>query len=218
MNKKIVKAIEEDDVARHHWVAKTSHQANGQILREKLILENVNITDFLAEVDALDVQKWDKHPRNKLKIQRNTEAIGLVDSKQAPLGVSHVRDVQEYRLSPEAKNFPKIMKWLRDFAIKEGGGTLARAMIIRLKPKEQVYKHHDMGLYYFLRDRYHLVLRSQGSRIKVDGHESIWHAGEVHWFNNKMDHESFNDSDEYRTHVIFDVLPDTMKKWAEICK
>jgi hypothetical protein len=32
-------------------------------------------------------------------------------------------------------------------------------------------------------------------------------AGELWWFNNNMQHEAFNESDDSRIHVIFDVLP-----------
>ena len=44
------------------------------------------------------------------------------------------------------------------------------------------------GWYYKKRDRYHLVLQSDGSRMKSGDEECIWHAGELWWFNNKAPH------------------------------
>ncbi|WP_017314351.1 aspartyl/asparaginyl beta-hydroxylase domain-containing protein [Mastigocladopsis repens] len=69
-------------------------------------------------------------------------------------------------------------------------------------------KYIDNGEYYKLRDRYHLVLQSQsGSWMKCGNKETLMHEGELWWFDNKQPHEAFNPSEEWRTHIIFDVLP-----------
>jgi aspartyl/asparaginyl beta-hydroxylase (cupin superfamily) len=79
--------------------------------------------------------------------------------------------------------------------------------IVRLEPRSSVGLHFDQGYYYLIRDRYHLVLQSKGSIMHCEDKTSIWHAGEHWWFNNKKVHSATNDSDDWRIHVIFDLLP-----------
>jgi len=85
---------------------------------------------------------------------------------------------------------------------------LSRATIVRLKPQSQVFRHIDEGSYYFLRDRYHLALQSPtGSILRSGGEEVRMREGELWWFDNKQYHESCNESDDWRIHYIFDLLP-----------
>ena len=54
---------------------------------------------------------------------------------------------------------------MTDFA-EETNCELSRATIVRLKPKSQVFRHIDEGSYYFLRDRFHLVLKSSAGSVR----------------------------------------------------
>ena len=103
-------------------------------------------------------------------------------------------------------HFKKTHRVMEDFA-KHVGGTLSCAMIVSLLPHKQVYPHVDGGPYYKKRDRYHLVLLSSGSRMRSGGEEALFREGELWWFDNKTEHEAFNESDERRIHLIFDILP-----------
>ena len=51
----------------------------------------------------------------------------------------------------------------------EMDADLSRATIVRLKPRSQVYSHIDTGTYYFIRDRYHLVLHSSSGSVLKSG-------------------------------------------------
>jgi outer membrane protein assembly factor BamB/orotate phosphoribosyltransferase len=85
---------------------------------------------------------------------------------------------------------------------------LSRATIVRLKPNSQVFRHIDEGSYYFLRDRFHLVLCSATGSVLMSGGEQVrMQEGELWWFDNKQFHESYNESDQWRIHYIFDLLP-----------
>ena len=85
---------------------------------------------------------------------------------------------------------------------------LSRATIVRLKPKSQVFRHIDEGSYYFLRDRFHLVLQSSTGSVLMSGGEQVrMQEGELWWFDNKQYHESCNESGDWRIHYIFDLLP-----------
>ena len=80
-------------------------------------------------------------------------------------------------------------------------------MIVRLRPKRDVGPHWDCGYYYLCRDRYHLVLRSSGSKMECSGLRANWSVGQAWWFNNNLWHSAANQGDDWRIHVIFDVLP-----------
>ena len=61
---------------------------------------------------------------------------------------------------------------------------------------------------YVLRDRYHLVLKSPSGSFIKSGDETISMVeGELWWLDNKKIHESYNDGDFDRIHLIFDLLP-----------
>ena len=90
----------------------------------------------------------------------------------------------------------------------ETGSQLSRATIVRLKPQSQVSRHTDAGSYYLIRNRYHLVLYSSAGSVLMSGGEQVrMQAGELWWFDNKQYHEAFNESEEWRIHYIFDLLP-----------
>lgn len=97
-----------------------------------------------------------------------------------------------------------ITEWLEKFAEKHNA-ELGKTAIVRLQPGGIVYEHEDYGLYYYNRDRYHLVL--SGNYIyKV--HNQIIHAypGLLFWFNNKLQHCTFNSTQD-RISIVFDLKP-----------
>src|SRR5262249_41583688 len=95
------------------------------------------------------------------------------------------------------------------------GATLSRATIVRLKPRSQVGRHIDSGSYYFIRDRYHLVLQSPSGSLLSSGDEEVCMcAGELWWFDNKQHHSASNNSDDWRIHYIFDLLPQAHQRLA----
>ncbi len=104
-------------------------------------------------------------------------------------------------------NFPDTVAWL-DVAAATLGAKVARATLVALQPQGRVYRHVDGGEYYKVRDRYHLVIWSPGgSRMVWDEETVTFHEGELWWFDNKAPHQAFNDTDDARTHLIFDVTP-----------
>ncbi|MEI9973717.1 MAG: aspartyl/asparaginyl beta-hydroxylase domain-containing protein [Ignavibacteriota bacterium] len=143
--------------------------------------------------------------QNKIRVQRDTNTIFLSTAVHRP--DLNINENQETRLTSLATNFPKALAFLTAFA-QEMNCHLSRATIVRLKPKSQVYRHIDEGSYYFLRDRFHLVLQSPTGSVLMSGGETVcMQEGELWWFDNKQYHESYNESGDWRTHYIFDLLP-----------
>lgn len=174
----------------------------------KLLDAAVDIQPLLAELEA-NTQYWlhDTSRQDKVTVQRETNSIYLRSAvKPFPPGITSSNDVHDSRSTAMAKHFPTILGWTEAVA-DSLGGDLGRVTIVRLAPHGRVYRHIDHGDYYRVRDRYHLVLRSPAGSILGAGDEWVrMQEGEFWWFNNKVPHEAYNESDVWRIHLIFDVL------------
>lgn len=163
---------------------------------------------FLDEIAGID-GAWDLSTgrQDKIKVQREARSIPLRGLRKSAIGSRKRRDVHESRWTGGSTRFPVACDFLRDFA-EEQDSLLSRAKIVCLPAGRRVYPHIDRGAYYAVRDRFHLVLRSaQGSWLKSGGEEIRMAEGELWWFDNKELHEAFNDGDQDRIHMIFDLLP-----------
>jgi hypothetical protein len=173
-----------------------------------LVDARVDIEPFLGELRE-NASLWlqDTSRQDKTKVQRETNTIYLRGPvKPFPPGVSG-NDVHESRATRVSGHFPQTMRWLERFA-EAVDGELGRAIIVRLSPRGRVYRHIDKGEYYRLRDRYHLVLHSpEGSPLTCGDETAKMRERELWCFDNKTPHEARNDSDEWRVHLIFDILP-----------
>ena len=172
----------------------------------KLIRSGIDVAPLLREAHSNE-QAWHIHTarQNRIAVQRDTNTIFLRGASPRP--DLNINENQESRLTAEASLFPKALAFMTDFA-REMNCELSRAVIVRLKPGSKVFRHIDEGSYYFLRDRFHLVLQSPLGSVLMSGGESVrMHEGELWWFDNKQYHESYNESDDWRIHYIFDLMP-----------
>lgn len=172
----------------------------------RLIRSGINVAPLLEEVNSQE-QAWliDTGRQAKIRVQRDTNTIFLSAAVHRP--DLHINENQETRLTPVSKLFPRALAFMTEFA-QEMNCRLSRATIVRLKPKSHVFRHIDAGSYYFLRDRFHLVLRSCTGSVLMSGGETVrMQEGELWWFDNKQYHESHNESGDWRIHYIFDLLP-----------
>ena len=171
----------------------------------KLIRSGIDVAPLVEELRSQS-QAWllNTARQDRIRVQRDTNTIFLRAAVHRP--DLRINENQESRLTSVANLFPRALAFMTEFA-GEMNCHLSRATIVRLKPKSNVLRHIDEGSYYFLRDRFHLVLQSStGSVMRSGGEEVRMHEGELWWFDNKQYHESYNDSDEWRIHYIFDLL------------
>ena len=173
----------------------------------KLVKENVDTRPFLDEIAAFP-GGWDAFTgrQQKIKVQRESKAIpirGLVKSK---IRGRRRRDVHESRITTSAGYFPHAVSFIEAYAAEQNA-ELGRAKLVNLPPGCRVFRHIDRGDYYFIRARHHLVLQSpKGSFLTCGDEEVRMQPGEFWWFDNNAPHESINDSDVGRIHLIFDLL------------
>jgi hypothetical protein len=86
------------------------------------------------------------------------------------------------------------------------GERLGRCMINKIKPGGRIYPHADTAAHADYYSRFHIVLQSNPDSLFRAGDETInMQAGEVWWFNNKLEHEVQNHGDGDRIHLIVDI-------------
>ncbi len=163
------------------------------------------LNELASSPGAWDV---DTSRQRNVRCQRHTRNIFLrAPVKPLPPGAKNSNNVHESRLTRQARYFPRTLALCRAVA-RQRGGDLGRAVLVALLPMRKVSPHVDLGEYYRIRDRFHLVLASlRGSPVTVGDETVIMHLGELWAFDNKKRHWAWNPSDEPRVHLIFDVLP-----------
>lgn len=179
------------------------------MLRFTKLAEHINVMPFLEELDAAP-EMWsvDTSRQRKVRCQRHTRNIFLrAPKKPLPPGATNANDVHESRIAPAARKFPRALAFCERIA-RELEATLGRATLVALLPGCRVYPHVDVGAYYRVRDRLHLVLKSsQGSPLSAGDEAVVMRPGELWAFDNKARHWANNPSPETRVHLIFDLLP-----------
>lgn len=171
------------------------------------IKSGIDPQPFLDEIASVD-GAWEVATgrQEKIEVQREALAIPLRGLRKSAIGDRQRRDVHETRWTTGSKLYPTARRFLKDFA-REQNALLSRAKIVCLPAGKRVYPHIDRGAYYAARGRFHLVLRStSGSWLKAGDEEVRMREGDLWWFDNKQMHEAFNDGDEDRIHMIFDLL------------
>ena len=174
----------------------------------RMIRSGIDPKPFLDEITGV-YSAWDTSTgrQDKIAVQREALAIPLRGLRKSAIGDRRRRDVHESRWTSSAASHPVACAFLTEIAATLDS-ELSRARIVCLPAGRRVYPHIDRGHYYRLRNRYHLVLRSsQGSWLKAGDEEVRMREGELWWFDNDQMHEAFNDGDEDRVHMIFDLLP-----------
>jgi aspartyl/asparaginyl beta-hydroxylase len=187
----------------------------------KLIQDGIDTRPYLDEISA-NAELWsmDTSRQEKIVTQRETQAITLRSHATQASIDSRVRRAKPigYRGQPSAmaSRLPLISGYV-DELVRSMDGKMGRVVMTNLRPHGTIHPHTDDGLYWLLRDRYHLVLKSvAGSHFKAGGEEVRMQQGQLWWFDPTVLHEAFNDSEEDRIHVIVDVLsPHSMKTFRD---
>ena len=163
------------------------------------------VRDELQRNEAL----WqvDQSRQRKVAVQRHTQNVFLRAATRGAGSAHNSNDIQESSETRFAPYYVSSMRLLHGIA-KALDGDLCRALFVRLAPQSVVYPHIDLGQYYACRDRYHLVIDSNnGSVMNCAGETVTMYDGQLWWFDNKAMHDSKNNSQTWRTHLIFDLIP-----------
>lgn len=86
------------------------------------------------------------------------------------------------------------------------GVRLGRVIISRLPPGASITPHIDQGAPATYYTRYHVALQSGPGALNISGGEVVtYQAGELWWFDNRVEHEIINNSADDRIALVIDV-------------
>jgi hypothetical protein len=115
-------------------------------------------------------------------------------------------DQHENYDQPIFKSLPEARKYIFDLMAFVSGERLGRCMINKLNIGGKIYPHCDTPVHAEYWDRFHVILQSApGSNFRCGEEWVNMQAGEVWWFNNKLEHEVINNSADDRIHLIIDI-------------
>lgn len=92
------------------------------------------------------------------------------------------------------------------------GESVARCMIVKLKPGGIITPHIDQGAYAEATHRYHLAVETNpGAWLQIDAEKLSMAPGQVWFFDKHALHMGANDGDSDRIHLIVDTFRPTVK-------
>jgi len=159
----------------------------------KILTTGIDVGGILKEIND-NPADWlfDTKRQNKWYQQQHTQSIPLVKA--------HGDDPNSYKPTPLYDHYPETLRTLKAFYPV----GLSRINIVKLTAGMRVYPHFDHGKYYETRNRYHLTVTGV-YEYTVGDEIQLTQPGILFWFDNKQVHSSFNNSQNDRISVIFDV-------------
>jgi hypothetical protein len=177
----------------------------------KRVESGIDIKPFIREIDA-NHECWDLDSSRQANkpAQRETQVIVLRGDAETA-----VLDSRALQFKPIAyRGLPTPMSPLFPIAdafieqlVNSMKGSMGRAVITQLRPNGKIHPHIDDRMYWLIRDRYHLVIKSSaGSLFRAGDEEMRMHEGELWWFDHTVRHSAYNDSEQGRIHIIVDIM------------
>ncbi len=108
---------------------------------------------------------------------------------------------------PAYAMFPQARDLVLALMTRVGGVRLGRVMINKVRPGGRIFPHADCPEHAgYWNNRLHVVLQSlPGNDFRCEDEHIHMRAGEVWWFNNRLDHEVVNNSADDRIHMVVDI-------------
>lgn len=170
-------------------------------------LGSLDCRELIDAVQRLDETAWTEktYRQESFNVHRSTESIVLcfLDLDRWP-DLVIARDVGWDRLGATAKP-------VMDAIIKrhyEPGGSVIRAMAVRLRPGARISPHVDEHESLKISHRIHVpLITNPRVRFFIDGVPHRFEPGRAVEVNNQLSHSVMNDGKTSRVHFIFDYLP-----------
>ncbi len=126
-----------------------------------------------------------------------------VDDAEVKRRIMGVTDCEWW---PAWGSFPQARPLVFDLARRVEAARIGRVMLTRLEPGKSIDAHVDGGAYSASFDRYHIVVQANpGCHFRAEDEVVQMNTGDVWWFQNRVEHEVKNNSDDDRIHLIVDL-------------
>ena len=181
--------------------------------KREVVLKNFSLVEQGIDVDPIlrEIARWPEAwdiqtGRQEVTVQREARAIPIRGLRKSKIAGRARRNVHETRFTTISRQFPQTTRFLCEWAEKLDS-ELSRARLVNLPAGHRVYAHIDRGDYYAVRNRFHLIIKSEESWMRCGDEEITMRVGELWWFDNKEVHEANNSGASDRIHLIFDLEP-----------
>lgn len=116
-------------------------------------------------------------------------------------------DQQESIDYPAYALFPQAREIVLALMTRVAGVRLGRVMINKVRAGGRIFPHADCPEHAnYWNNRLHVVLQSlPGNDFRCEDEHVHMRAGEVWWFDNRLDHEVVNNSADDRIHMVVDI-------------
>lgn len=121
-------------------------------------------------------------------------------------------DVAEYEALPIV--YSEVMSICSALRAEQIG----RVLVAELQPGGHILAHYDYGPYHDFYDRVHLVIGGEGCHFRAGKEVVKMLPNEVWAFNNRANHEVWNESAVARYHIIIDMKlkGERIARWPEV--
>lgn len=191
-----------------------------QQMLSETIETNIDVRPYIGEIEYVcsevlaynevhgykDTNLWLRHTgrQKNIKFHEHTQQIkliGQVVTTESQPNTLETKDVWPY---PDLWQFTEA--FLDDFGQRHNC-TAVHATYVKLFPGKKIAAHIDLGKFYAVYDRYHLVLTGSYTMCMSPDFSKpetfLYEAGNVYTFNNRIKHSVVNGLDE-RVALIFD--------------
>lgn len=174
-----------------------------------LILDNIEVTSLLAELESNPIWKEDSfYKTHEVEIFKDIDCITL---RYANEGSQENKDSQVY------KQFPSIKSAVFEIMTLVQGERLGGVMVNKIPPNGVIPLHTDglpSEMYYH---RFHLVLSTNDGVITTVGDSVLdMKVGQLWWFDNSVPHTIVNTGDTDRIHLVVDIrIPNNIVEESE---
>ena len=181
----------------------------------KVIKTGINVSKILKQLEQYP-EDWGAQKNIDGALSMLERGFPEVSAGVLQLIMGGVRSIDEYVgdteiciPTPACKHHTEVLRF-----VKRNFKKVSRCGFLSLPVGGSVGRHIDIGNYYQTRNRYHLAI--QGSYIYFVGDESvIVNAGDLIWFDNKLEHGTENIGECVRITFVFDV-PQTKQPYRKI--
>jgi ribosomal protein L24E len=181
----------------------------------------MKIASNLTKIDVLEFNKiknevskinWDFESKSDLRGQQSLFSSSIALHLRVPnqtqdqvLSIRESSRIIECKDTYRVPDFPEIMSWTYSYR----KSRLGRIMIVRMRPRSYIPIHVDSGEYFSNYERLHVPIQTNEHVLFFGSKkcESVClKSGYVWKLHNQKPHGVFNDSDDYRIHLVFDVF------------
>lgn len=173
------------------------------------IAGGADVLPLLLEVQR-QPELWDKNPCRLskrgphhetqdmfLRYKDETEHVNNADWK-------HFADAHFGEWNKTIDHLPSARKLIFDLMHRVQGEILGGVFLYKIQPGKQIYPHIDKGWHAEFYDKFNICLQSNpNAAFHYDGEKMVQQAGDVHLFQNNVNHWVVNEGDD--DHIILTV-------------